>query len=47
MCIIASLVPFSCTDDTAATSPNTNTEKVVADDSGDPINPTTPPRPKQ
>ena len=47
MFVISNLVQFSCTDDTAATSPNTIKEKIVTNDSGDPINPTTPPRPKQ
>lgn len=45
MFVIASLVQFSCTEDTAATSPNTISDKVVADDSGDPINPIPPTKP--
>jgi len=46
MFVIASIVQFSCTDETAETSTNNITEKVVTDNPGDPISPTTPPRPK-
>jgi hypothetical protein len=45
MYVIASIVQFSCTDDTAQTSSNTTTEKVVADDPGDPNNPIPPIKP--
>lgn len=45
MFVITSIAMISCTDDTAETSQNTITEKVVADDSGDPINPTPPIKP--
>lgn len=45
MFVIASIVQFSCTDDTAPTSPNNSTEKVVDDDPGDPIIPTPPIKP--
>lgn len=45
MYVIASIVMFSCTDDTAETSPKNSIEKVVADDPGDPIVPTPPIKP--
>lgn len=45
MYVIASIIAISCTDDTAATSPNNSTEKVVADDPGDPIVPIPPIKP--
>ncbi len=44
MYVIASIVMFSCTDDTTETNPNNITEKVVADDPGDQI-PTPPIKP--
>lgn len=44
MYVIASLVMFSCTDDTAEKGTSNNTAKVVAGDSGDPI-PIPPPKP--
>jgi len=44
MFVIASIAMISCTEDTAETSPNNITEKVVADGSGDPI-PIPPPKP--
>lgn len=37
MYVIASIVMFSCTDDTTATNSSNNTVKVVADDQGNPI----------
>ncbi len=37
-------VVFSCTDDTAETTPNNNNVRVIADDSGDPIS-IPPPKP--
>ena len=45
MYVIASIVMISCTDDTAETSPNTINEKVVADNSGDPVIPIPPTKP--
>lgn len=45
MFVIASLVQFSCTDDTAAKSPDTISEKVIAGDSTGPINPVLPTKP--
>lgn len=44
MYIIASIVMYSCTDDTLPTTSN-NKARVVADDPGDPINPTPPIKP--
>lgn len=44
MYVIASIAMISCTDDTAETSPKNITEKVVADDPGEPI-PIPPPKP--
>jgi hypothetical protein len=44
MCVIASIVLFSCTDDTMETSQNTIKEQVVAEGSGEPI-PIPPPKP--
>lgn len=46
MFVIASILMFSCTDDTMETSPNNITEKVVAIKSGDPINPNPPIKPQ-
>ena len=48
MCVIANVVMISCTNDEVETTPNNNTVKVVADDSGDGtigLPPTTPPKP--
>lgn len=45
MYIIASIIMFSCTDDTAETNSSNITEKAVADDSGDPNNPLPPIKP--
>jgi hypothetical protein len=48
MYVIASIVMFSCTDDTAETNPSNNTVKVVANGPGDGIispPPITPPKP--
>jgi hypothetical protein len=46
MFVIASIVQFSCTEDPAGTNSTNNKVKVVANDPGDPISPTAPPRPK-
>ena len=46
MFVIASIVQFSCTDDTTGTDSTNNKVEVVADDPGDPNSPTPPPRPK-
>ena len=37
MCVIANTVMISCTNDEVETTPNNITEKVVADDPGEPI----------
>lgn len=46
MFVIASIVQFSCTDDTAGTNSTNDKVRVVADDPRDPNSPTAPPRPK-
>ncbi len=45
MYVIASIVMFSCTDDTAGTTPNNHKVRVVADDPSDPNNPLPPIKP--
>ncbi len=42
MYVIASIAMFSCTDDTAETSPNNHKMRVVADDPNIPIPPPKP-----